>query len=190
MDAPHSYYNLLEAAGSDPERDDARFIDVLGELFETNYLADAVIATSDSDRAAMWELRDNVPHLITIWPFVTFDVSVPLNSMEGYLKNIEADLNEAFGDYTLIIFGHLGDGNLHPIVSVPDYDLQKHAKINEIVYGHLEAVDGSISAEHGIGIDKKPYLKLSRSETEINIMRKIKAVFDPKGLLAPGRIFD
>jgi len=68
--------------------------------------------------------------------------------------------------------------------------LQKHAQINEIVYGHLDAVDGSISAEHGIGIDKKPYLKLSRSETEISIMRNIKQVMDPKGLLAPGRIFD
>lgn len=190
MDAPHPYYILLEVAGTDPERDNARFIEVLGELFETNYLADAVIATNDGERAAMWALRDNVPHLISIWPFVTFDISVPLSRMEEYLNNIEASLNDAFGEHRLIIFGHLGDGNLHPIVTVPDYDLQKHAKINEIVYGHLEAVDGSISAEHGIGIDKKPYLKLSRSKIEIDIMRKIKEALDPKGLLAAGRIFD
>ena len=190
MDNPHPYYILLEATGSDPESDDARFIDVLGELFESNYLADAVIATNKSDREAMWELRDNVPHLISLWPFVTFDISVPLNDMEGYLNKVEADLKEAFGEFTLIIFGHLGDGNLHPIVSVVDYDLTKHAKINEIVYGHLTAVNGSISAEHGIGIDKKPYLKISRSEAEINIMRNIKQALDPKGLLAPGRIFD
>ncbi len=190
MDASHPYYILLEATGSNPESDDACFIDILGELFETNSLADAIIATNNKEREMMWALRDNVSHLSTIWPFVTFDISVPINNMESYLKKIEEDLKRNFTEYTLIIFGHLGDGNLHPTVSVPNFDQTKHAKINEIVYGHLAAVEGSISAEHGIGIDKKPYLKLSRSEAEINIMRNIKQALDPKGLLAPGRIFD
>ncbi|MCP3675165.1 MAG: hypothetical protein GY829_11940 [Gammaproteobacteria bacterium] len=190
MDSPHPYYVLLEATGFNPEIDDACFIDILEGLFEINDIADAIIATNQKDRETMWALRDNVSHLSSIWPFVTFDISVPINKMESYLNKIEEHLKSTFTEYTLIIFGHLGDGNLHPIVSVPNFDLTKHAKINEIIYGHLSAVDGSISAEHGIGIDKKPYLKLSRSEAEINIMRNIKQALDPKGLLAPGRIFD
>ena len=96
----------------------------------------------------------------------------------------------AIGEHRLWIFGHLGDGNLHVIVQVPPQDyMALRPKIEALVYGPLGRFGGSVSAEHGIGLEKKPYLSVSRSEAEIALMRVLKAALDPKGILNPGKIF-
>ena len=99
-------------------------------------------------------------------------------------------VRSAIGDHKLWIFGHLGDGNLHVIVQVQlkDY-LALRPKIEAVVYGPLGKLGGSISAEHGIGLEKKPYLSVCRNDSEIAVMRRLKTALDPAGILNPGKIF-
>jgi FAD/FMN-containing dehydrogenase len=85
------------------------------------------------------------------------------------------------------VFGHLGDGNLHVIVAGPPSREAKKG-IEECVYGPLGARSGSVSAEHGIGLEKQPWLALSRGPAELALMRQIKQALDPKGILNPGRV--
>ena len=92
-------------------------------------------------------------------------------------------------DAECLVFGHIADGNLHIFVR-PHEDGIHHDRSDEIVYGCLEGLSGSISAEHGIGIEKKRWLGDSRSEDEIQMMQSIKALLDPKNILNPGKVFD
>ena len=89
-----------------------------------------------------------------------------------------------------MVFGHLGDGNLHVIVGVKKGDLETRHEVEGIVYGPLRRCGGSVSAEHGIGIEKRDYLPLSRSAAEIAAMRAIKNALDPRGILNPGKVID
>jgi FAD/FMN-containing dehydrogenase len=121
---------------------------------------------------------------------VVFDISLPLAAMEQYVEGLKSDLNAGIGEHRLWIFGHLGDGNLHVIVQVaPQNYMALRPKIEALVYGPLGKLSGSISAEHGIGLEKKPYLSVCRSEAEIALMRVLKKAFDPHGILNPGKIF-
>ena len=102
---------------------------------------------------------------------------------------ISNELKECEGVKTIFPFGHVADGNIHFIIGkdTDSYDLK--SQINDIIYNNTELVNGSISAEHGIGLDKKRYLIKSRSEDEISLMRSIKKTIDPKNILNPGRVF-
>jgi len=117
--------------------------------------------------------------------------------MEAYVASVNDGLAQAFPDVTTtnFTFGHMGDGNLHFFIS-PNVDMagQKERdvreKVERCVYEPLSAVGGSVSAEHGVGLEKKPWLSISRNPTEIALMRTLKNALDPKGLLNSGKIFD
>jgi len=114
---------------------------------------------------------------------------VSLNKMESYVKELRDDLNNQWADNTCMIFGHLGDGNLHVIVGVGDESAEARKAVSETVYRGLTSRGGSISAEHGIGLQKRNYLSWSRSEEEIALMSSIKKMLDPKNIMNPGKIF-
>ena len=182
----YPYYVLLESEGADPEREEEHFMGVLGSLMEEGHVADAVIAQSGQQAAQLWEMRDDVETLMhTMSPAAVFDISLPIREMESYVIDVEKTLKEQFPDARLISFGHLGDGNIHLGVG-PAHD--KHA-VETIVYERLGKVNGAISAEHGIGLEKREFLPHSRSDAEIELMRTLKRALDPKNLLNPGKIF-
>jgi FAD/FMN-containing dehydrogenase len=182
----YPFYVLLESAGADPEREEEQFMTVLGNLMEEGHIADAVIAQSGQQAAQLWEMRDDVETLIhNISPVAVFDISLPIREMEAYVIDVEQELKQQFPEARLISFGHLGDGNIHLGVG-PAHD--KHA-VECIVYERLARVNGSISAEHGIGLEKREFLPHSRSAAEIELMKTLKTAFDPKNLLNPGKIF-
>jgi FAD/FMN-containing dehydrogenase len=109
--------------------------------------------------------------------------------MESYTANLAKAMPEAVDPHRLFIFGHLGDGNLHVVVQVQPQDyMAARPKVEALVYGGLASFRGSVSAEHGIGLEKKPYLSVSRSEPEVALMRTLKQALDPKKLLNPGKI--
>jgi FAD/FMN-containing dehydrogenase len=185
----HAYYVLIEALGGDQEEDSARFERVLAAELENGDIADAVIAKSRDECARIWALRDDVLQVARNAPIFTFDISLTLGKIENYITEVRDGLKSRWPDMTLMVFGHLGDGNLHLIPGVGDGSAQAHRDVEEIIYGALRRQGGSVSAEHGIGIEKRDYLAYSRSPNEIALMRTLKKAFDPKGILNPGKIF-
>ncbi|MFN3237886.1 MAG: FAD-binding oxidoreductase [Pseudomonadales bacterium] len=183
------YVILVETMGGDSNADYDNFVAALGAALEGGVIDDAVIASSQGERDAMWAIRDDVHQVAQNAPITTFDVSVPLAHMESYVAELKAALTRAWPDHTCMIFGHLGDSNLHVIVGVGDGSRDTREQVVNAVYAGLPDRGGSISAEHGIGLQKKHHLNLSRNETEIMLMKRLKLAFDPQGILNPGKIF-
>jgi len=181
-----AFYVLVETLGGDQESDATRLEQVLGEALEEGLVEDAVLAKSEAERRRMWALRDDVAQVARNGPIFTFDVSLKLSAMEAYLAGLRAALLERWPAASLVVFGHLGDGNLHLIVGVGAREARD--EVEEMVYGRLAEVGGSISAEHGVGLQKRAYLDRSRSPEEIALMRTLKAALDPKGVLNPGKV--
>ena len=157
-----------------------------GELQEDRIL-DAVICKSEREREAVWAIRDGVGEaMAVIQDNANFDVSVPINAMADFLQQLETEIKALLPVTELLVFGHIGDGNLHLVFTV---DRKEDKKIiYDVVYRQVGAYNGSISAEHGIGIMKRSYLHQSRSKEELALMKLLKQAMDPKDILNPGRV--
>lgn len=186
----YPYYVLVETMGGDQQTDLERFEQALMQTIEDGLIADAVIAKSQAERDAMWALRDDVGQVGQFGAFFVFDVSLAIKDMEGYVDEVLKRLSDRFPDHRTVVFGHMGDGNLHIVSGVGDGSHEARRGVEEAIYQPLEPLGGSISAEHGIGLEKKAYLPLTRSEPEIALMRMLKKSLDPKGILNPGKIFN
>jgi FAD/FMN-containing dehydrogenase len=184
----YPYYVLVEALGADQEADEEHFESALMRAVEGGLAVDCVVSKTSVEREALWAARDDVEQLGRYRPLFTFDVSLPIADMEAYITEVKARLGEGWPDHRSFIFGHLGDGNLHVIVAVGSREADARRRVEEIVYGALRARRGSISAEHGIGLEKRDYLSWCRTDEEIALMRAIKQALDPKGILNPGKI--
>ncbi|MCC7410618.1 MAG: FAD-binding oxidoreductase [Gammaproteobacteria bacterium] len=186
----YPYYVLVESLGADPETDAARFEAAMIAAIDAGLAADAVLAKSQGERAALWALRDDVEQMFRYGRPIIFDVSLAIAYMEQYVADVQAALSRHYPDHHMLTFGHLGDGNLHFAIAVGDTGESARRKVEESVYGPLMAIGGSVSAEHGIGLEKKPYLDWCRTPAEIDLMRTLKRTLDPNGILNPGKVFD
>ena len=184
----HAFYVLVEAMGSDPEDDATRFERVLGEAMQSGLVENAVLAKSRAETGKIWALRDDVAQVMRNWPIFTFDVSLHIADMDAYVAGVRTSLMQRWPAATLVVFGHLGDGNLHLVAGVGDAAARHD--VEEIVYEPLSRIGGSISAEHGIGLQKRGYLKYSRSPAELAVMRAVKQALDPCGILNRGKILE
>ena len=177
--------------GGNQEEDSARFEAALTDALEQGIASDAVIAKNQAERDEMWSLRDDVAQVANTWPMFTFDVSLRIADMESYIAEIREGFAAKWPDHSLMVFGHLGDGNLHVIPGrFPDASLETRRAVEQIVYGALQKRQGSVSAEHGIGLEKRPYLGWSRSPEEVALMRTLKQALDPKDILNPGKVLE
>jgi FAD/FMN-containing dehydrogenase len=183
----HGMYALIEALGADPEADRDRFERVLADAMDSGLVVDAAIAKSEADRNAMWAPREDVFQMDRYGPSHSFDVSLALADMPRYLDAVHAAVRADFPDARTFVFGHVADGNLHISVCAGDAEPQA---VEKCVYDPMRSIAGSISAEHGIGLERKPYLEISRSGAEIATMRALKAALDPRGILNPGKVID
>lgn len=186
---PHgcAYYVLVETQGSEPSHDAERFEAVLGEAIEEGLVSDAVLTRSQSERNELWEIRDDVLCFFELGPFIPFDISVTLDKMEAFVEDIRAAANKK-RDPICVFFGHMGDSNLH--VSLGNRNLEDfdHHGLEQLVYETVEKYGGSVSAEHGVGLSKREQLGRSRSESELLMMARLKAMLDPGNILNPGKI--
>ena len=162
---------------------------MLTTALEQDEIADGALASSETERGKFWQIRESFePEQERYGLIYGYDVSLPLAAMEDYVVTVRASLVERFSDAVLLAYGHIGDGNLHFSI-YPGAQRDRDA-VDEMVYFPLQALHGSISAEHGIGLEKKAYLKYTRSEAEIELMRKTKRMMDPDNILNPGKLFD
>jgi FAD/FMN-containing dehydrogenase len=180
----HELAILMEAPGT---RED--FEAFLATAYEEGLLLDAAIAQSRGERDRMWALRESVyEHYKYLPKQVGFDISIPISRMEEAVQALRVELPDVMPGTIFVIFGHLADSNIHVNVMPPEMPAGMKARIEHIVYQITARLGGSVSAEHGIGQTKRPYLALSRTEAELALMRRIKTALDPNGVLNPGRV--
>ena len=189
---PHGLgiYVLIESLGADPRSDTERLEAALGAALDAGLVVDAAIAKSDLERRAMWAPREDVFQTRQLGPTHNFDVSMAIGDMPAYLDTLRGALAECVPAARLIVFGHIADGNLHIVVAAGEAHEATFEAVERCVYEPLRSIAGSISAEHGIGLERKAYLEISRSPAEIATMRALKAALDPRGILNPGKVFD
>jgi FAD/FMN-containing dehydrogenase len=186
----HAQYVLVEAQGTDEAVDAPRFQAWLEGLMEAGLLADAAVAQSLADVQRFWALRDACAEFFqVIGPHISYDVSLPVGGMAEFASRCKAALQAQAGAQS-IYYGHIGDSNLHLVAWAEGRSLaeQPKAQMDATIYGLVKAFGGSISAEHGIGTQKRPWLGHSRSDAEIALMRTLKAALDPQGVLNPGKV--
>ena len=188
------FYALLEFESSnDAVMDQAM---ALFELtVERGWVHDGVVSQSLAQAEALWKLREDISETLWHWQPYKNDISVLVSRMPAFLSEVEELVESRYPDFELVWYGHIGDGNLHLNILKPD-ELSNEEFIARCVpvsseIGQLLAkYEGSVSAEHGVGLLKKDYLQYSRSPLELALMKQIKLAFDPNSILNPGKLFD
>jgi D-lactate dehydrogenase (cytochrome) len=190
----HPWYVLMEISSS---RDDARATleTILGRGMEDGIVDDAVIAANLQQRAAFWKLREVIsPAQKPEGGSIKHDISVPVAAVPAFIEEANAAVVKLIPGARPVPFGHLGDGNIHYNVSQPvsgmttkDF-LDRWHEVNAVVFAIVLRMGGSISAEHGIGVLKRDELPDVKDKTAIELMRGIKALLDPQGIMNPGKV--
>ncbi|HWS75472.1 MAG TPA: FAD-binding oxidoreductase [Quisquiliibacterium sp.] len=188
-------YVLLESSDFESEAHaNERFEALLGEAMEAGDVTDAAIAGSIAQSRAFWAIREGIPEAQALeGRNIKHDISVPISSIGRFIDETNAAIERAFPGVRMVVFGHLGDGNLHYNVSpapgvTPEDFMANEAAINHITYEAVAAHRGSISAEHGLGRLKPEENVHYKSALEIGMMRAIKATLDPLGIMNPGKV--
>lgn len=185
----HAVYVLVESMGTDTPRDTQQFEEFVEAALSEGVIEDAVIARSLKESQDIWAVRDSSGDFQkTFWPYVGFDVSLPIGEIGRFIEVCVARLRARWPEVQTVWFGHVADSNIHIGVRLDGADTQPEQKIEEIVYRCVIEYSGSISAEHGIGLLKRDYLGQARSQAELALMRTLKQALDPKGVLNPGKV--
>jgi FAD/FMN-containing dehydrogenase len=194
LDGDHPYYVVTEYDAAD-ERAENAALTAFEEAAEQGWIADGVIAQSDAQAAALWRLREGITESLAKHQPYKNDVSVRIAAVPAFLHEMQALLEREYPGIEVVWFGHIGDGNLHinvlkPAATSTDDFVRQCEGVTHELAAMLQRHGGSISAEHGIGLVKKPYLDRTRSAAEIALMRGVRRVFDPNGIMNPGKLFD
>ena len=185
-----AFYALIEF---DADADEEAAI-AFEEAQERDWVKTGVISQSDAQAAALWSLRENISESIAAQTPYKNDLSVRISEVPGFLSDVDDIVNKHYPDLDVCWYGHIGDGNLHLNIlkpeSVPIDDFfERCHRINPELFRLIEKRGGSISAEHGVGLLKRDFLPYSKSDVEIGLMRELKKVFDPSGIMNPGKLF-
>jgi FAD/FMN-containing dehydrogenase len=193
FDTECPFYALLEFEATTEEVAEAALA-TFEHCVEQGWVLDGVMSQSEQQLQNLWKLREYISETISHWTPYKNDISVVVSKVPAFLHDIDAIVGEHYPDFEIVWFGHIGDGNLHLNILKPenlskDEFFSKCATVNKWVFETVQKYNGSISAEHGVGMTKRDYLTYSRSAAEIGYMKAIKAVFDPNGIMNPGKIF-
>ncbi len=164
----------------------------LEEAIESGQLSDAVVAKNIAEAEALWRMRHAISEAQKYeGPSIKHDISVPVSRMQEFLHRCARSLHEQEPSAKPVIFGHVGDGNLHYNLTVPAElagDAKRVRRVTSTIYDLVAELGGSFSAEHGVGMTKKAYLRQYRGATDLDLMRRLKRTLDPQGLLNPGKV--
>jgi FAD/FMN-containing dehydrogenase len=193
--ARHPWYVLVELSDSaEPRALEALLEEALGAAAEDGAIRDAVMATSGQQRQELWSLRENVSEAQKLdGPSIKHDVSVPVSRVPELIERAGAELARQFPDIRIVAFGHVGDGNIHYNCSAAARQQAKDffalgPRVNKVVYDVVDALDGSISAEHGLGQLKRDEIRHYKDPFELEMMRAVKSALDPHGIMNPGKV--
>jgi len=188
------FYTLLEfEAPYEPIMDKAMAI--FEHCMEQGWVVDGVMSQNLTQAEELWKLREYISETISVFTPYKNDVSVLISHVPTFIEEIDHIVSSNYPDFEVCWFGHIGDGNLHLNILKPenmskDDFFAECQVVNKYVFETVQKYGGSVSAEHGVGMTKKPYLHYSRSETEIDYLREVKKVFDPNNIMNRGKIFD
>lgn len=189
FESSHAIYALVEFQGTDKQMLLSLIESLFSEAIESGLVDDVILGQSIQDKADIWAIRESVAELLTVLKtFIAFDISLPLGKMEIFVKTSKELVAKKYPKARYFAFGHLGDGNLHLTISYSN-EYNQHT-IEEDVLQVAGAMGASISGEHGIGVIKKDFLKYSRSDSEIALMKALKETIDPNKILNRGRVID
>lgn len=193
-DESHGAYVVIEFENDGHPQNSDALLKWFESLFEKSLVLDGVLAQTEREQGELWKIRESVAESVMMKSEVyQQDVSVPLAHLNDFFASISERYQTAYPDFETYIFGHIGDGNLHIFIRKPEgmdsHPFQKRChESDRDLFSFVEKFKGSVSAEHGIGILKRDAIRYSRSPAEVAIFKQIKAAFDPKGLLNPGKI--
>ena len=195
VDFPFSKRSPLYVLFEVEKRDQEIAFQIFEKAFKEETVRDGVLSQSSLQGENLWKLRENISESIAQFHPYKNDISVRIGNLPDFMNELTLFLKQSYPDFESVIFGHLGDGNLHINILKPEgWDredfIKQCEKSNEDLFKLVQKYEGSVSAEHGVGLLKKPYLKYSCSDEEIALMKNIKRVFDPDNILNPGKIFD
>lgn len=194
FDTECPFYVLLEfEAPYEPIMDSA--MEIFEHCMEQGWVLDGVMSQSLEQVNSLWRLREDISESIA--PFTPYknDISVLITHVPAFIAEIDQIVTHHYPDFEICWFGHIGDGNLHLNILKPEHLTKddffaKCQVVNQYVFETVKKYEGSISAEHGVGMTKKPYLDYTRSAEEIEYMKALKSVFDPNGIMNRGKLFD
>ncbi len=188
------YYLIVEVEQTDDNTQE-RTLEIFQSCLESNWVLDGAVAQSETQARDFWRLREDISEATAPYMPYKNDISVTISKVPEFLRETDAVFRRHYPDFEVVWFGHIGDGNMHVNILKPegmsrDTFVERCKKVDEILFDVIQKLGGSVSAEHGVGLVKKPFLHYTRDPAEIELMKGIKTVFDPDGIMNPGKIFD
>lgn len=189
-----SYYVLAEVE-CPTEASEENILNVFEACVNEGWVTDGVLSQSEAQAKNFWRLREDISESLSPHSPYKNDISVTISNVPAFMQELDQILAKEYPHFEVVWFGHIGDGNLHINILRPkgwskESFVAECRKVDVMIFNSIHKFGGSISAEHGVGLTKKSFLSLCRSETEIQMMRNIKKVLDPDNILNPGKVFD
>jgi len=189
---PSTFYVLLEFENSG-EQSLANALTAFERCTSQGWVTDGIVASSESQNRSLWQYRERISESITSQTPYKNDVAVRVSQVPDFLYKVERLVGISYPDFEIVWFGHIGDGNLHlnilrPAEMLADQFKKECEQVSDSVLAVVQEFGGSVSAEHGIGLMKRGQLHFSRSDEEIASLKSIKAIFDPDGIMNPGKL--
>lgn len=186
------YFVVLEAE-SPSEGDEAKIIKAFERCLEGSWISDGALAQSEDQAKTFWRFREDISESLARYHPYKNDISVPINEVPSFISALDKILSQSYPQWEVIWFGHIGDGNLHinilrPLGLSKEDFIKECRRVDVMVFSEVARHMGSISAEHGVGLSKRSFIHHTRSHFELEAMRGIKKIFDPDGILNPGKL--
>ncbi len=186
------FYAVCEVECSSPEAEE-KIMGVFESCLEKGWITDGVISQSEVQAKTFWRYREDISESLAAHSPYKNDIAVSISKVPAFMIDLDQVFSSAYPDWEVVWFGHIGDGNLHINILRPpgmtkENFVRECRQVDLHVFDAVKKQGGSISAEHGVGLTKRSFLEYSRSPEEIEIMRGIKKVFDPDGIMNPGKV--
>jgi len=194
VEAVSDFYVVCEIETPTAESEE-KMMFVFENCLEQGLIIDGVVSQSEQQAKIFWRYREDISESLSKHSPYKNDISVAISKVPEFMNELDSVLTKAYPTWEVVWFGHIGDGNLHINILRPEgmtkeVFVKECRKVDELVFQAVKNQNGSISAEHGVGLSKKSFLTYTRSQTEIELMRGIKKVFDPDHIINPGKVID